>query len=222
MGLNKLFAMIHEIFPHRFNNQFLVLEDIGEEDYIFHYNGNSLLLKTKGDGFEIPRKKDFPEISNATEKRFLFSLNEASCFLVFNRPETDNNQFVYKEISFFRELKQKEIAWVSTVGFQLMNWYAQNKYCGSCGSKTMDKSDERALICPDCNAIVFPKISPAVIVAIVCNDKILLASNSGFRQNWYSLIAGYADIGETLEETVIREAKEETGLDVRNIRYYKS
>ena len=214
--------MIHEIFPHQFNNQFIITNNIGEDDFVFHYNGNSLLLKINGDEFIIPQKKDISGISNSTKKTFLFTLNDVSCFLIWDCPETDNNQFIYKEISFFRTIKQQEIAWASIVGFQLMSWYSQNKFCGKCGSKTKEKNDERAIICPNCNTIVFPKISPAIIVAITCNGKILLAHNSNFPNNWYSLIAGYADIGESLEETVIREVKEEVGLNVKNIRYYKS
>jgi NAD+ diphosphatase len=70
--------------------------------------------------------------------------------------------------------------------------------------------------------IVYPKISPAIIVAIICRNKILLARNSSFPGSWYSLVAGYVDIGESLEEAVTREVKEEVGLDIRNIRYYKS
>ncbi len=69
---------------------------------------------------------------------------------------------------------------------------------------------------------MYPKISPAIIVAIINGDKILLANNNNFRSNWYSLVAGYADIGESLEETVKREVKEEIGIDVTNIKYYKS
>jgi NAD+ diphosphatase len=114
------------------------------------------------------------------------------------------------------------IAWICIVGFHLMEWYSQNKYCGKCGSKTIEKTDERAIVCPSCNHTVYPKISPAIIVAIVSDNKILLANNANFRINWYSLVAGYADIGESLEETVVREVKEEVGLDVTNIRYYKS
>jgi NAD+ diphosphatase len=108
------------------------------------------------------------------------------------------------------------------VGFQLRNWYLQNKFCGKCGSKTKEKQDERAIICPTCHAVVFPQKSPAIIVAIVCNDKILLAHNYNFEENRYSLVAGYVEIGESLEETVKREVKEEVGLDIKNIRYYKS
>ena len=214
--------MIHEISPHQFNNQFIIPDKIGEDDFVFHYNGNSLLLKINGDEFIIPKKKDISDISNSTNKTFLFRLNEVSCFLIWDCPKIDHNQFIYKEISYFRTIKQQEIAWISVVGFQLMSWYSQNKFCGKCGSETKEKNDERAIICPNCNTLIFPKISPAIIVAITCNDKILLAHNSNFPNNWYSLIAGYADIGESLEETVIREVKEEVGLNVKNVRYYKS
>jgi NAD+ diphosphatase len=70
--------------------------------------------------------------------------------------------------------------------------------------------------------LVFPKISPAVIIAVLNKGRILLAHNSSFQNNWYSLVAGYVDVGESLEEAVKREVKEEVGLDVKNIRYYTS
>lgn len=214
--------MIQEIFPHRFNNQYLSNKKIGEKDFVLHYNGNSLLLKTSSDEFKIPQKNDFPEISDKTESIFLFTLNEVPCFLIWDDLKADKPRFIYREINFFRTIRQQEIAWISIVGFNLMNWYSQNKFCGKCGTRTQRKPDERAIICPDCGTVVFPKISPAIIVAIICNNKILLARNSNFSGNWYSLIAGYADVGESLEEALTREVKEEVGLDIKNIRYYKS
>ena len=214
--------MIHEIFPHRFNNQYLSGKNIGEKDFILHYNGNSLLLKTSGDVFEIPQKKDFSDISDKTEYTYLFTLDDVPCFLIWDDIKPDNPNFVYREINFFRTIRQQEIAWISIVGFHLMNWYSQNKFCGKCGTRTRQKPDERAIICPDCGTVAFPKISPAIIVAIICDNKILLARNTNFTGSWYSLIAGYVDIGESLEETLTREVKEEVGLDIKNIRYYKS
>lgn len=214
--------MIQEIFPHRFNNQFIPGIEFNDESYVFHYKENSILLKILGDELEIPRKKDFKEISEKSEHTFLFTLNDVPCFLVWDSLAENEPNFVLKEISFFRTTKQHEIAWVSIAGLHLMNWYTQNKFCGKCGSETKHKEDERAIQCPTCNTVVYPKISPAIIVAIVCNDKILLARNSNFTGGWYSLIAGYADVGESLEDTLIREVKEEVGVDVKNIRYYKS
>jgi NAD+ diphosphatase len=214
--------MIHEIYPHCFSNQYLPDRKIGEKDFVFHYNRDSLLLKTYGEEFEIPRKKDFPGISDRTESTFLFTLDDVPCFLIWDDLKADKPGFVYKELSFFRYARQQEIAWVSIAGYHLMSWYSQNRFCGKCGAGTRQKPDDRAIICPGCHTIVYPRISPAIIVAIICNDKILLARNSNFAGNWYSLVAGYVDIGESLEEALIREVKEEVGLDVKNIRYYKS
>ncbi len=89
----------------------------------------------------------------------------------------------------------------------------------------MIRSDkERAMVCPECNQIYYPQISPAVIVAIINGDHILCtkysASHSGYSR--YALVAGYAEIGENIEETVKREVKEEVGLDVKDITFYKS
>jgi len=214
--------MIHEIFPHQFDNHFIITDNIAENDYILHYNEKSLLLKINGDEFQLPTKKDVSDILDITERTFLFSLNGVRCFLVWNATRLIDDRFVYKEINSFRTLNPREIAWICIVGFQLNNWYLENKFCGKCGTKTAEKPDERAIICPNCNTVVFPKISPAIIVAILCKNKILLAHNSNFEQKRYSLVAGYVDVGETLEETVMREVKEEVGLDVKNIRYYKS
>lgn len=214
--------MIHEINPHRFNNQYRAGQKIEENDIVLHFIGNTLLFKLHSEEVEFPLKKDLPEITTATQVTFMFILNESPCFLLQSDLKIERDGFIYKEMNFFRTLKQKEIAWVGLVGYDLMNWYLKNEYCGKCGVKTRHKADERAIECPSCSNLVFPKISPAIIVAIICNNKILLARNSNFPVAWFSLIAGYADVGESLEETVRREVKEEVGLDVKNIRYYKS
>jgi NAD+ diphosphatase len=191
--------MINEVFPHTFDNRFVVISKIEDDDYVLYYNKNTLLLKPIDAGFEIPRKRDFTNITDKTEKTFLFTLNNISCFLIWDMQMPDHDGFVYKETSYFRTFEQREIAWICVLGFQLKTWYSQNKFCGNCGSKTKEKADERAIECANCNTIVYPKISPAIIVAIVSNDKLLLARNTNFPDNWYSIIAGYADIGESLE-----------------------
>ena len=128
--------MIHEIFPHNFNNLYLANKNIGENDFILHYNCNTLLLKNNGNELEIPRKKDFPEISDKTENTFLFTLNDVPCFLIRDKLKADKPGFIYKDINFFRTARQQEIAWIGIAGFHLMNWYSRNKFCGKCGTGT--------------------------------------------------------------------------------------
>ncbi|PTN09074.1 NAD(+) diphosphatase [Mangrovibacterium marinum] len=213
--------MIQDIFPHQFKNEYKANQLVADTDWLFYFENNQLLLKTVGEQFFIPRKKDFPALSCQTAT-FLFTLNESSCFLISEKPEANPAEFDYKDLNFMRTIDQPEVAWTALAAFQLMNWYKQNKFCGKCGSPLQHKTDERALVCPSCKNMVFPKISPAVITAIICGDKILLARNASFTNNRFALIAGYVDVGETLEQAVRREIKEEVGLEITKLHYYKS
>jgi NAD+ diphosphatase len=214
--------MIHEIYPHRFDNHYVPEKKMGEKDIVFHFKDNTLLLKTDSEDPELPLKQHFSQLTDSSESIFLFTLDDTACFLVEGDLSVTESYLEYREISFFRTIRQKKTGWVALVAYHLWKWYTEHKYCGKCGTPTMHKEDERAIVCPVCGTLVFPKISPAIIVAIICNDKILLARNAAFVGGWYSLVAGYVDVGETLEETVKREVKEEVGLDVCNIRYYGS
>ena len=213
--------MLHEIYPHSFQNQYTPNKKIEEDDYILHFKGNSVLLKSYSDTKELPRRKDIVHNVDDSAFTFLFTFNGNSCFLVENL-DADYTQFEFENVSFFRTTKQQELAWVCMVAFHLNNWYLNNKFCGKCGNPTKHKEDERALVCNSCHHTIYPTISPAIIVAIISGEKILLARGVNFRGNWFSLVAGYVDVGESLEETVKREVNEEVGINVTNICYYKS
>ena len=105
---------------------------------------------------------------------------------------------------------------------QLLEWDRDHRFCGRCGSAMQDKSDERAKVCPACQHLCFPRINPAVIVGITRGNAILLCRNRRFQGNMHSLVAGYVDVGETLEQAVQREVAEEVALHVRHIRYFGS
>ena len=104
----------------------------------------------------------------------------------------------------------------------LQNWSRNNKYCGRCGSLMGNKADETAKHCDNCDYLVYPRLSPAIIVAITKGDEILLAHNKNFPAKRYSIIAGYVEAGESFEESVKREVMEEVGIKIKNIKYYGS
>lgn len=212
--------MIQDIHPHRFDNTFIATSEIKEDDFIFHFVGNELLLKQNGETIELPQKKDLFAFNSAFI--YLFTLNEKRCFLVWDCAQPKGSEFAYHPISFRNPFSQIEIDWACSVALQLKNWYEQHKFCGKCGTPTIASTSERAISCPSCETSLYPTISPAIIVAILCKDKILLARNALFPEAFFSLVAGYVDIGESIEAAVTREAKEEVGLKVKNIRYYKS
>lgn len=106
--------------------------------------------------------------------------------------------------------------------FQLMDWRRTTRFCGACGHPLLFDKNENAMRCPKCKNIEYPVISPAIIVAVEREGKILLGHNKGFKQNWYSTLAGFAESGETLEECVKREVYEETKIKVMDIKYFGS
>jgi len=104
---------------------------------------------------------------------------------------------------------------------QIVSWDRSNQFCGKCGHPTVAVPGERARKCPDCGLLFFPRLSPAVITAVTNGDRILLGHRAGFR-NMFTILAGFVEPGETLEECLRREVFEEVGVRVKNIRYFGS
>ena len=107
--------------------------------------------------------------------------------------------------------------------YHLVQWHSESVYCGSCGAKNGDSPNETARLCPHCGRIEYPRISPAMITLVI-NDSghAILAHNKNFKNNMYSLIAGFVEAGESLEAAVRREIKEELSINVKDIRYIRS
>ena len=104
----------------------------------------------------------------------------------------------------------------------LLFWQARRKFCGVCGSMLAPQTDECARKCPNCGAQFFPVLAPAMIVAVRRDDRLLLARNARFKPGMYSVLAGFVEAGESVEEAIAREVREEVGIEVRNIRYFGS
>ena len=105
---------------------------------------------------------------------------------------------------------------------QLVEWYNKSKFCGSCGLKTSSHEVEKAMYCKDCDNLFYPRISPCVIVLVTKEEEILLARNKNFPSQMYSTLAGFIEVGETVEEAIKREIFEEVNIKVRNCQYFGS
>lgn len=106
--------------------------------------------------------------------------------------------------------------------FQMMDWKRNSRFCPRCGVPMNPADNDRAYSCPDCDYITYPILSPAVIVAVTKEGKLLLARNTRFPQGRFSVLAGFVEPGESLEEAVERELFEEVGIRVKNIKYFGS
>ena len=105
---------------------------------------------------------------------------------------------------------------------QILDWYRAHQYCGYCGGPTEHGRGELLVVCPSCKHQFFPRINPCVIVLITKGREILLARSARYRSGFFSCLAGFIEVGESAEDTVIREVKEESALEIENIRYFKS
>ena len=122
----------------------------------------------------------------------------------------------------FRSTDPKDLCFAGMTAWHLYAWYKESAFCGRCGHPAIHDERERMMRCPVCGQRNYPRIAPAVIVGVTHGDRIMMTRYAGRSYKGHALIAGFCEIGESVEETVRREVMEEVGLHVKNIRYYKS
>ena len=210
--------MLQDIAFGRLENEYWPLT-AGEGDRVLCFReGKVLLARSEQDVLTLPQVKDL----GAGDYRYLFRMEDENYFLPLGMAPEQVAGWTYEPVRTLRQLTSKDICFAVMTGWHLSNWYRNNRFCGNCAAETVHDDKERMLRCPNCGNMIFPRISPAVIVAVTDGDRLLLTKYAGRSYTRYALIAGYTEIGETIEQTVTREVMEEVGLRVKNLRYYKS
>jgi len=106
--------------------------------------------------------------------------------------------------------------------FQIVEWDRSHQFCGRCGARLRDKTGERARECPVCGLVVYPRVSPAMMVLVTRGRELLLARANRFPQAMYSALAGFVEPGESIEDCIHREVREEVGIEVDGLQYFAS
>ena len=244
--------MIQDIAPKIMHNQFRDYgpEQMKDEDTAFVFEGRNVLCHVDEQaGISFPKAGELLAAGASREHfRYLFSIDDRP-FWLFSSFEEDadarsvlaglkaktcdpgsvtsgeaRTEYSVETLRVLRRTKPKEECYAGETAYHLYVWYRDNSFCGRCGEHLEYSHQERAMICPSCGNVVYPKIAPAVIVGILnaSGDKIVMTRYAGREYKGHALVAGFCEIGETAEDTVRREVLEEVGLHVRNIRYYKS
>jgi len=208
------------MFKPGFNSQ----DEMAEQAFWFLFQNGRLLIQSTDRGYRIPEADDVaPLLIAVHRKEVLGKMKGRLCCAADLQPE-EPIPGGFQAIDIRALFGGMSAQWVEIAGLanQIMDWDRTHRYCGKCGNPTENKADERAKICRQCGLVNYPRLCPAVIVAVLKGDRILLARNKRFRLPFYSVLAGFVEPGETLEECVKREVFEEVGISIENLRYFGS
>lgn len=195
----------------------------GVTGWWFLFHGDRLLVEARGDAFSIPRWPD-PEKRGLRPLRtqYLGTLDDGPCYAAELSEPVESDGMILRSLRPLLGSLPEELFCLAGRAFQIVDWDRTSRYCGKCGMRTGPVDGERAKVCTGCGLHVFPRLSPAVIVAVVRERKLLLARARRFPAAFHSVLAGFVEPGETFEECVHREIKEEVGVTVTEPRYFGS
>lgn len=205
--------MLQDITPHIYHNA-MIFAPAQPQDRALVCGPQGVLLREENGQIHLPRVGD---LTGNFALTYAFSIDQGHYYLA---PGAAAPGFAFRKD--FLNMEPSHRVYACAVAQSLSRWYSANRFCGCCGSPMGHSQKERAMVCPECGQTVYPKICPAVIVAVCHGDRLLLTKYAGRAFTRYALVAGFNEIGETIEQTVAREVWEETGLRVRNLRFYKS
>jgi len=195
-----------------------------EPAWWFAFQGPKLLVYQGSDSVSIPCFVDFAELGLiALSQHYLGHLDDRDCYAVELAEGTplppgmalEGLRQIYGRLD-------EALFWVATRAVQIVDWDRTQLFCGRCATPLRTKTAERAKECPICGQLHFPRLAPAMIVLVERECKLLLARSRHFLPGMYSVLAGFVEPGESLEEAVVREVKEEVGIDVKDIKYFGS
>ena len=192
------------------------------------FRGDKLLVRKVAEKFFLPctAEDEFAVLKSlAGESLCVGNFNDMDCGVWDLSDESDwqnpsDTEFI--EIRFAMHTMDSVFVNAVARARELLFWRRKRRYCGFCGMELIDNEDDISRVCPECGNAFYPVLAPAVIVAVRRENKLLLAHNGRFKENLYGLVAGFVEAGENLESAVVREVREEVGIEIKNIRYYSS
>lgn len=229
--------MIQDITPHTYHNEYRPIPP-DRDSILLCYRGRQALASLTDDAVAYPTFEeveactgierlydDYTYLFSIDDKRFYLGNEKIANKLLGSLPGAGGlrpSRYQWVDTQKFRGVKTKYLSFAGLTGWQLYRWYDSHRFCGHCGRPLVKDEKERMLKCPECGLMEFPKICPAVIIGVTHGNRILMSKYAGREYKNYALLAGFAEVGEAIEETVRREVVEEVGLKVKNITYYKS
>lgn len=188
--------------------------------FVVHPKG--LVGRRDGDRLVLPGDDDIARWGIRVEDAHRLGSLDATDALVIPRADVVEPPFEALSLRMLAGLLDGPMFGAIARALHAADWLTTSRFCGRCGAVPRPVEGERCFACPACGLHIYPRISPAIITLVRKGDLALLASNAKFPGAFYSTLAGFAEIGESLEETLIREVREEAGVTVGRLRYFGS
>jgi len=196
--------------------------DRSEPTWWFAFQGNKLLVYQEPSSVRIPYLVDFAELGlTALHQHYLGRLDNRHCYAVgLSEGTVPSTGMGFEGLRQVYGRLDEELFWIAARAVQIVDWDRTHQFCGQCGAPLKTRTTERAKECHQCSLLHFPRLSPAIIVLVERGHELLMARSRHFLPGIYSVLAGFVEPGETLEEAVVREVNEEVGITVKDIRYF--
>ncbi len=211
------------ILPDDFQPALLPASDADAPNWWFVFAGDNLLVRPTASGAELPIASIWPFAKLPTTRRlYLGSLRGRPCHAAEVETSAPPPGMQFESLRALWTRLDEGLLGVASHAAQLIEWDRTHQFCGRCGTPTQRRADERARHCAACGLTAYPRLSPVVMVRITRGREILLARAPRFAPGVYSVLAGFVEAGETLEQALRREVVEEVGIQIRNPRYFAS
>lgn len=198
-------------------------ESLSEPAWWFVFQGDHLLVQAHAQGVAPPCMRRLEQLGLAESARhYLGTLDGVHCLVVDAGGDQPPPGLEAAHLFGLHGRMEDDLWLLAGRAFQILEWDRKHRFCGRCGTPTEARDSERARRCPECGLTVFPRLTPAMMALVRRGPQLLLARSPRFPQGFYSVLAGFAEPGETMEACVRREVYEEVGLEVANIRYFGS
>jgi NAD+ diphosphatase len=209
--------------PAGFTPLHVMPASLGATTIAFAYRDGKILVGGTDDSPALPSFAPLAALGVNGTPHFLGRLDDAACIAVAlpdDAPEPEGLRYVGLR-SLFLRIPEPLLA-LAGRAFQVVEWDRTHRYCGRCGTPTRNKADERAKECPSCGYVAYPRVSPAMMALVTRGRELLLARSHRFVNGVYSALAGFVEPGETIEDCVRREVREEVGVEIDQITYFAS
>jgi NAD+ diphosphatase len=190
----------------------------------FIFRDNQMLVQASGASAGLPACADPADFGLVTLRRqYLGLLGSQHCFCAeVARDTPEPAGLSWSGLRTLFGLLDDGLLALAGRAVQIVDWDRAHQYCGRCGTPTEPSATERARLCPGCGEVHYPRISPVVMALVRDGERLLLARSARFAPGMYSALAGFVEAGESLEQCLAREVREEVGIEIANPRYFSS